>query len=64
MDTKLVPVSRFLSLVRDLAQAVDGRMELMLDGNCRLSEAMARAIAVELDELGFAWFEEPPLFVE
>ncbi|MBN1583772.1 MAG: mandelate racemase/muconate lactonizing enzyme family protein [Anaerolineae bacterium] len=54
-----VTVDRFLGLVRELVQAVDGRMELMLDGNCRLSEPMAMAIAVELDRLGFAWFEEP-----
>jgi len=38
---------------------VDGRMELMLDGNCRLTEEQALPIAVELDRLGFAWFEEP-----
>jgi L-alanine-DL-glutamate epimerase-like enolase superfamily enzyme len=54
-----VTVDRFLGLVRELAQAVDGRMELMLDGNCRLSEAQALSIAFVLDELGFAWFEEP-----
>jgi L-alanine-DL-glutamate epimerase-like enolase superfamily enzyme len=34
-------------------------MELMLDGNCRLSEDQALPIAQELDRLGFAWFEEP-----
>ena len=28
-----VNVDRFLGLVRELAQAVDGRMQLMLDGN-------------------------------
>jgi L-alanine-DL-glutamate epimerase-like enolase superfamily enzyme len=54
-----VTVERFLGLVRELAQAVAGRMELMLDGNCRLSEDQALAVAVELDRLGFAWFEEP-----
>jgi L-alanine-DL-glutamate epimerase-like enolase superfamily enzyme len=54
-----VTVDRFLGLVRELAQAVDHRMELMLDGNCRLSEEQALPIAVELDRLGFAWFEEP-----
>jgi L-alanine-DL-glutamate epimerase-like enolase superfamily enzyme len=54
-----VTVDRFLGLVRELAQAVDGRMELMLDGNCRLTEEQALPIAVELDRLGFAWFEEP-----
>jgi L-alanine-DL-glutamate epimerase-like enolase superfamily enzyme len=54
-----VTVDRFLSLVRDLAQTVNGRMELMLDGNCRLTEEQAFPIARELDRLGFAWFEEP-----
>ncbi|MBM3188030.1 MAG: mandelate racemase/muconate lactonizing enzyme family protein [Chloroflexi bacterium] len=54
-----VTVDRFLGLVRELAQEVAGRMELMLDGNCRLTEEQAMAIALELDRLGFAWFEEP-----
>lgn len=54
-----VTVDRFLGLVRELTQAVNGRMELMLDGNCRLSEEQAMSIAIELERLGFAWFEEP-----
>ena len=54
-----VTVDRFLGLVRELVQAVDGRMELMLEGNQRLTEEQAMAIAKELDRLGFAWFEEP-----
>ncbi|MEX1020934.1 MAG: mandelate racemase/muconate lactonizing enzyme family protein [Litorilinea sp.] len=54
-----VTADRFLELVRDLAQAVDGRMQLMLDGNCRLSMEDALPIAKELDRLGFAWLEEP-----
>lgn len=54
-----VTTDRFLGLIRDLATAVDGRMELMLDGNQRLTEAQALTIARELDRLGFAWFEEP-----
>jgi len=54
-----VTADRFLGLVRELAQEVAGRMELMLDGNCRLIEAQALLIAQELDRLGFAWFEEP-----
>ena len=54
-----VTVDRFLGLVRELTQAVDGRMELMLDGNSRLTEEQAMPIARELDRLGFAWFEEP-----
>jgi len=58
-----VTVDRFLGLVRELVQAVDSAskpgFELMLDGNCRLSEEQALPIALELDRLGFAWFEEP-----
>jgi L-alanine-DL-glutamate epimerase-like enolase superfamily enzyme len=54
-----VTVDRFLGLVRELAQTVAGRLELMLDGNCRLTEDRALPIAQELDRLGFAWFEEP-----
>jgi L-alanine-DL-glutamate epimerase-like enolase superfamily enzyme len=54
-----VTVDRFVGQIRDLAQAVDGRMELMLDGNCRLTEEQALPIAVELDRLGGVWFEEP-----
>lgn len=54
-----VTVDRFLGLVRELAQTVAGRMELMLDGNCRLTEEQAMSIAIELNRLGFAWFEEP-----
>ena len=54
-----VTVDHFLGLVRELAQEVSGRMDLMLDGNCRLSPEQALTVAVELDRLGFAWFEEP-----
>jgi L-alanine-DL-glutamate epimerase-like enolase superfamily enzyme len=54
-----VTVDRFLGQIRELAQAVDGRMELMLDGNCRLTEEQALPIAKELDRLGGVWFEEP-----
>ncbi len=54
-----VTVDRFLGLVRELVAEVDGRLELMLDGNCRLTEEQALAIAREIDRLGFAWFEEP-----
>jgi L-alanine-DL-glutamate epimerase-like enolase superfamily enzyme len=52
-------VDRFLGLVRELAQTVNGRMELMLDGNQRLSEEQALVIAKELNRLDFTWFEEP-----
>ncbi len=54
-----VTVDRFLGLVRELHQTVAGRMELMLDGNQRLTEEQALTIAKELDNLGFTWFEEP-----
>ena len=54
-----VTVDRFLGLVRELTQEVAGRMELMLDGNCRLTYEQAMPIALELDRLGFTWFEEP-----
>lgn len=54
-----VTVTRFLGLARALAEAVGGRMELMLDGNCRLTEAQALEVAQALDRLGFTWFEEP-----
>jgi L-alanine-DL-glutamate epimerase-like enolase superfamily enzyme len=54
-----VTVDRFLGLMREMAGAVNGRMELMLDGNQRLSEEQALPIARELDRLGFTWFEEP-----
>ena len=54
-----VTVDRFLGLVRELAQTVHGRMDLMLDGNQRLTVDEALVVAKELDRLGFAWFEEP-----
>ena len=54
-----VTVDRFLGLVRELVQTVAGRMELMLDGNCRLTDEQAMTVAIELDRLGFTWFEEP-----
>lgn len=54
-----VTVDRFLGLVRELHQTVAGRMELMLDGNQRLTEDEALTIAKELDRLEFTWFEEP-----
>jgi L-alanine-DL-glutamate epimerase-like enolase superfamily enzyme len=54
-----VTTDRFLGLMREMAQAVDGRLELMLDGNQRLTEEQSLTIARELDRLGFTWFEEP-----
>ena len=54
-----VTVDRFLGLVREVHQEVNGRAELMCDGNSRLTEDQALAIAKEFDRLGFVWFEEP-----
>ncbi len=54
-----VTVERFLELFRALTDAVDGRMEMMLDGNQRLTEEQALQIARALDEMDWAWFEEP-----
>jgi L-alanine-DL-glutamate epimerase-like enolase superfamily enzyme len=54
-----VTVDRFLGLVRELTQAVGGRMELMAEGNQRLTEDQALQIGKEIDRLGFKWFEEP-----
>ena len=54
-----VTVDRYLGLVREVHQTVAGRMELMMDGNQRLTEDQALVIAKELDRLGFIWLEEP-----
>jgi L-alanine-DL-glutamate epimerase-like enolase superfamily enzyme len=54
-----VTVDRFLGLVTDLTQAVSGRMELMLEGNQRLTEEQALEIGKAISKLGFVWFEEP-----
>lgn len=54
-----VTVERFLAHIRELHRIVAGRMELILEGNCRFTEEQAAAIAKELDRLNFTWFEEP-----
>lgn len=54
-----ITVERFLDLMRRLAATTAGRITLMVDGNQRLSEEQALAVARGLDELGFGWFEEP-----
>ncbi|MFT5086091.1 MAG: L-alanine-DL-glutamate epimerase-like enolase superfamily enzyme [Candidatus Latescibacterota bacterium] len=54
-----VTVPRFLELIKEVTDAVDGRMELMLDGNQRLSEEEALTIARALSDWGWTWFEEP-----
>ncbi len=58
-DWSNVTVDRFLPLARKVHEAVGGRMDLALDGNCRLSVEEAMIIAEALDEMGWAWFEEP-----
>lgn len=54
-----ITVDHFIGLVRDVHNAVGGRADLMVDGNCRLTEDQALVVARELNRLGFAWFEEP-----
>ena len=54
-----ITVARMLELLRKVTDAVGARMELMLEGNCRLDEAQAFAIGHFLDEAGWTWFEEP-----
>ncbi len=54
-----VTPQRFIELIRKVHAAVGHRMELMVDGNCRLQEVEALAIGEAMDEMDFAWFEEP-----
>ena len=57
-----VTPERFIGLMRELTRAVRATgktFDLAVDGNQRLDEAQAMQIAQVLDELGFAWFEEP-----
>jgi L-alanine-DL-glutamate epimerase-like enolase superfamily enzyme len=54
-----VSVEQFVALAGKVTDAVSGRMELMLDGNCRLTDAQSLTIAKALDEMGWTWFEEP-----
>ncbi|HEU4423303.1 MAG TPA: mandelate racemase/muconate lactonizing enzyme family protein [Pilimelia sp.] len=54
-----VDAGRFLTLAGDVAAAVGDRMQLMVDANQRLDRLAALTVARGLDELGFAWFEEP-----
>jgi L-alanine-DL-glutamate epimerase-like enolase superfamily enzyme len=48
-----------VALLQRLHEAVAGRMELALDANCRLSEPDALVVGRALEEMGWAWFEEP-----
>lgn len=54
-----VTVARFLDLARRVDAAVGSRMDLMLDGNGRLTESEALAIGRALDEMDWFWYEEP-----
>jgi L-alanine-DL-glutamate epimerase-like enolase superfamily enzyme len=54
-----VTAERFTALAGKVTEAVGCRMDLMLDGNCRLTEAQSLQIAKALDEMGWTWFEEP-----
>ncbi len=54
-----ITVERFVEHIRELHRIVAGRMELILEGNCRFTEEQAATIAKELDRLNFTWFEEP-----
>ncbi len=54
-----ITTDHYIGLLRELAAAVNGRMELMVDGNQRLTVDQALAIGRELGRLGFVWFEEP-----
>jgi L-alanine-DL-glutamate epimerase-like enolase superfamily enzyme len=54
-----VTAGRFLELMQALHTAVAGRMDLMVDGNKRLTVEQGFEVARGLDRLGFAWFEEP-----
>ena len=54
-----VTPEQFIELAQKVTDAVGDRMELMLDGNCRLTEDQALVIAQALEEMGWTWFEEP-----
>jgi L-alanine-DL-glutamate epimerase-like enolase superfamily enzyme len=54
-----VTAGRFLELMQALHATVAGRMDLMVDGNKRLTVEQSFEVARGLDRLGFAWFEEP-----
>ncbi len=54
-----VTVDRLLTLTGKVMEAVGDRMELMLEGNCRFTEAQALEVGRWLGANGWAWFEEP-----
>ena len=54
-----VSVERFIALLEEVHRAVGHRMDLALDANCRLTEAEALRVGRALDDMRWAWFEEP-----
>ena len=54
-----VTIDRYLGLMGELMQEVNGRIAVMVDGNKRLNFDDALVITRGLDKLGLAWFEEP-----
>lgn len=54
-----VTIDRYLGLMRELMQTVNGRIQVMVDGNKRLNFDDALEITRGLDKLGISWFEEP-----
>jgi L-alanine-DL-glutamate epimerase-like enolase superfamily enzyme len=54
-----VTIDRYLGLMAELMQTVDGRIQVMVDGNKRLNFDDALVITRGLDKLGLSWFEEP-----
>ena len=59
-----ITVERFLELMAELRAAVGDAMKLMVDGNQRLSVEQSFVLAKGLDQLGFAWLEEPFAYAE
>ena len=59
-----ITVERFLELMAELRAAVGAEMQLMVDGNQRLSVEQSFVLAKGLDQLGFAWLEEPFAYAE
>ena len=54
-----VTPERFLDLVRSLRDEAGPEMEIMVDGNCRLTVDEALTVGRGLGRLGITWFEEP-----
>jgi L-alanine-DL-glutamate epimerase-like enolase superfamily enzyme len=54
-----VTPDRFLGLMRELCQEIDGGVHMIVDGNQRLSLDQAIAVGRGLTDMGIIWFEEP-----